>query len=125
MRLLQTSFDDKFEATIRKWAKENQTDNNSALFHVYVPYNIEDREKKLEKIRQVLKNIIPEVPVIGCSAAGEILDGQIQDNEFVVTAFVFDEPSTSVRVLPFYELGDERDAVGSRRGADLRRQGRR
>ena len=110
MKLLQTSFNDIFESTIRDWAADIKANNNTALFHVYVPYDLKDNLKKLEIVREILKNEAPQIPVIGNSATGEIFDGQINDKDIVVTATIFEDPGTKIEVRTSYAEAEEFDA---------------
>jgi diguanylate cyclase (GGDEF)-like protein len=110
LKLLHISLNDTFEKTIMEWAYDIKSAGNTALFHVYVPYDYKDNLEKLDYIRNILKKEAADIPVIGCSATGEILDGQINDNDIVITAMVFEDPGTKVQVLTSYEQADEFDA---------------
>lgn len=110
MKLLHTSLNDTFEKTIMDWAADIRTGNNTALFHVYIPYDYKNNLEKLDYIRDVLKREAAGIPVIGCSATGEILDGQITDTDIVITAMVFEDPGTKIQVLTSYEQAEEFDA---------------
>ncbi len=107
LKLLHTSLNDTFEKTIRDWASDIASDSSTALFHVYVPYDHDDNLEKLDYIRNVLKKEASGIPVIGCSATGEIIDGKISDNDIVVTAMVFEDPGTKVFVRTSYEQEEE------------------
>jgi diguanylate cyclase (GGDEF)-like protein len=102
MKLLQTSFDSEFTKTIRDWVKEVSDNNQTALFHIYVPYDREDASLSLEEVRNILRDEATDIPVVGCSATGEILKGQMSDSEIVVTMMIFEDPNTKVYVIPFY-----------------------
>ncbi|WP_026670083.1 sensor domain-containing diguanylate cyclase [Butyrivibrio sp. AE3006] len=110
MKLLQTSLNDIFETTIQSWVDHINSNNRIALFHVYVPYDYKNKFEKLEYVRSVLKEKAPAIPVIGCSATGEILNGKINDKDIVVTAMVFDDPGTGIEVRTTYDHTEELDA---------------
>ena len=100
MKLLQTSLTENFTDTIQSW-KDEVKDSGAAIFHVYVPYNQENIPQKLNEIRTILQQYTPEIPVIGCSATGEIVDGRMLDDDSVVTLMIFEEPTTRVEVMSF------------------------
>ncbi len=102
LKLLHTTLSDIFEETIRSWATDLRS-GSTALFHVYVPYDLEDNLKKLEYIRNVLKQEASGVPVFGCSATGMIYDDKMNDEDFVVTAIIFEDPGTLVQVHTTYD----------------------
>ena len=108
MKLLSTLVNDNFEKTVESWVGEIGT--CSALFHVYIPYDLTEREAKTSFVRDVLKHFAPEIPVIGCSATGEIFEGQLQDNLPLVSVMIFEDSSTRVEVLPYYEKSHGEDA---------------
>ena len=110
LKLLQTIFDENFEKTVRNWAENNCINGNSALFHVYVPYDAEDRENILSNLRAILKSVVPDASIIGCSATGELSNGTIEDSKFVVSVIIFEEATTSVHVMPSHETEVESNA---------------
>ncbi len=110
MKILQTSVSDTFRETITNWADEIHSKSHSALFHIYVPYNMEGSAKHLEDVRSLLRELFPNCPVLGCSATGEILNGQMNNSEIVVTLTLFESPDTKVEVMSFYELRETMDA---------------
>ncbi len=110
MRLLQTSYDDRFPEIIKDWMSSISGNNTASLFHVYIPYDEEDLRNSLEEVRKILKENAPGIPVIGCSATGEILDGAMLDDELVVTLLIFEDPTTRIEVLPYYERPDDIDS---------------
>lgn len=112
MRLLQTSYNDTFSDTIKKWARDLGDNGHAALFHVFVPYNDGKLRKELADVREVLARFAPGVPVIGCSTTGEIFQGRMQDDELVVTLTVFEEETTGAEVMPYYMRSDELDYQG-------------
>ncbi len=101
MRLLQTSYDDRFPEIIKDWMSSISGNNTASLFHVYIPYDEEVLRNSLEEVRKILKENAPGIPVIGCSATGEILDGAMLDDELVVTLLIFEDPTTRIEVLPY------------------------
>ncbi len=103
MKLLETSFDINFSQTIHKWAGEFASYSRSVLFHVYVPFDKPEELENLKYVRKILKEEFPTSQVIGCSAAGMILDGQIQNDAIVVSAMIFEDSSTTVIVRTSYE----------------------
>ena len=109
MKLLQTSYDENFHRTLKDWMDQIHGSNTAALFHIYVPYNKESLRRKLEEVRLIIRLNAPSVPVIGCTATGEILDGQMVDEQMVITLMVFEEPTTKIEVLPYYEKTREID----------------
>ena len=102
MKLLQTQYGVNFTNTIESWASVFRT-GKATLFHIYAPYNRKNIRKELDEIRSVLHHYAPDTPIIGCSATGEILDGHMMDNDTVVTLMVFEDATTKVEVLPYYD----------------------
>ncbi len=107
MKLLQTAVDENFMITIRNWAEDVQKSNCAALFHIYAPYDRKDIKDDLADVRRVLMQEVPGVPVIGCSATGEIVDGHMRSNQLVVTLTLFDDPDSRVEVMAYCD--EERD----------------
>ncbi|MBQ7658953.1 MAG: GGDEF domain-containing protein [Butyrivibrio sp.] len=103
MKLLETSFDQNFKKTIRKWANEIGSNSNSVLFHVYVPFDKPEELENLKYVRKILKEEFPGSQVVGCSAAGMILNGQVQNDAIVVSAMIFEDSTTTVIVRTSYE----------------------
>lgn len=104
MRILQTSVSDTFSDTITNWAEEIHIENHSAIFHIYVPYDLEDAKQRLEEVRRVVHEVFPEVPLVGCSATGEIIDERMSNHEIVVTLMMFELASTQIHVMTYYDL---------------------
>ncbi|MBO6239943.1 MAG: GGDEF domain-containing protein [Butyrivibrio sp.] len=104
MKLFQTTFNPRFIPTIREWAQSTSLREHGAIIHIYAPYTDKSIYYKLDRIQKILNIELPGVPVVGCSAIGEIINGSIDYNECVITLTVFDEPSTNVHVLSFYDL---------------------
>ncbi|MBO6283932.1 MAG: diguanylate cyclase, partial [Pseudobutyrivibrio sp.] len=48
-----------------------------------------------------------DIPVIGCSATGEIFNGTMCDHEIVVSAMIFEDPDTRVEICPYYAIKDQ------------------
>ena len=110
MKLLETSFDKNFNQTIHEWSNEIGSNSHSILFHVYVPFDKPEELENLKYVRKILKEEFPASQVIGCSAAGMILDGQIQNDAIVVSAMIFEDSSTTVIVRTSYEKDESLDA---------------
>ena len=108
MKLLSTLVNENFEQTVESWVYEIGA--HSALFHVYIPYDLPARSKRTASIRDALKRFAPSVPVIGCSATGEIFEGQLNDLLPMVSVMIFEDSSTRVEVLPYYEKTHCEDA---------------
>lgn len=106
MKLLQTIFNTEFEKTIRSWTDTIKSNGYSALIHVYIPYSAEFRDEDTRRIRQILKKHIPDVPVIGCSSTGVIMNGQLNDDDSVVSVMMFEDSSTTVKIVPYYAAPD-------------------
>ena len=104
LKLFQTTFNPRFIPTIREWAQSTSLREHGAIIHIYAPYTDKSIYYKLDRIQKILNIELPGVPVVGCSAIGEIINGSIDYNECVITLTVFDEPSTNVHVLSFYDL---------------------
>ena len=104
MKLFQTTFNPRFIPTIREWAQSTSLREHGAIIHIYAPYTDKSIYYKLDRIQKILNIELPGVPVVGCSAIGEIINGSIDYNECVITLTVFDEPSTNVHVLSVYDL---------------------
>ena len=100
MKLLQASFNTDFESTIENWISNNIEVGSSAVFHVYASYDDSAIFTKLDAVKEILTKKAPNIPIIGCSATGEILDGQLYDDALVVTLIVFDDPTSNIDVLP-------------------------
>jgi diguanylate cyclase (GGDEF)-like protein len=98
MKLLQTTFNNNFVQTIDEWNLKDKT----AIFHVFVPFDIQDNIRKTDEVRQALASLYPDIPVIGCTATGEIYNGTMCDSEIVVSATVFENPNSRVEVFPYY-----------------------
>ena len=109
MKLLQTIFDIEFEKTVRSWADIIKSNGYSALIHVYIPYDAQFRDEDTRRIRQILKNYVPDVPVIGCSSTGVIFAGQLNDENSVVSITIFENASTGAIVVPYYarQMGED------------------
>ncbi|WP_026660401.1 sensor domain-containing diguanylate cyclase [Butyrivibrio sp. AC2005] len=110
MKFKQTAFTDTFTENIKQWAAEIPDRDNSAIFHVYVPYQLDNKCKKVDEIRNILLCEAVGIPIIGCSATGEILDGQMRDDDIVVTLMIFEDPGTQVEVFSTYSNSEEFDA---------------
>jgi diguanylate cyclase (GGDEF)-like protein len=102
VKLLQTTFDIEFENTVKSWAETVSKNDYSALIHVYIPYASENRIDDLGKIRHILKKHLPSVPVVGCSSIGNIIEGQLTDDESIISIMLFEYASTEVTVVPLY-----------------------
>lgn len=103
MKLLQTTFNKFFTQTITRW----DIKDCAAIFHVFVPFNMQDNINKTNEVRKVLAFFYPDIPVIGCSATGEIFNGTMCDHEIVVSAMVFENPDTRVEICPYYAIKDQ------------------
>ncbi|MBO5617938.1 MAG: diguanylate cyclase [Pseudobutyrivibrio sp.] len=103
MKLLQTTFDKFFTQTITRW----NIKDCAAIFHVFVPFNMQDNINKTNEVRKVLAFFYPDIPVIGCSATGEIFNGTMCDHEIVVSAMIFEDPDTRVEICPYYAIKDQ------------------
>ena len=57
MKILQTQVDENFIDTLNKWADEISNRENSALFHIYVPYNIKEGWEEAERVRKNLQAV--------------------------------------------------------------------
>ncbi|MBP3261556.1 sensor domain-containing diguanylate cyclase, partial [Pseudobutyrivibrio sp.] len=79
----------------------------AAIFHVFVPFNMQDNINKTNEVRKVLAFFYPDIPVIGCSATGEIFNGTMCDHEIVVSAMIFEDPDTRVEICPYYAIKDQ------------------
>lgn len=103
MKLLQTKYNEAFVNTVAKWDLKGK----NAIFHVFVPFDMQGRIEEADKVREALDFLYPDIPVIGCSATGEINDGFMTNQEIVVSAMVFENPSSNVEVFPFYAKKDQ------------------
>ena len=112
MKLLQTAVDENFMITIRNWAEDIRKKNNSALFHVYAPYDRENVLEDVAEVRKILRQEFPQVPIIGCSATGEIVDGYMRSDKMVVTLTVMEQEGSYMEVQTFCdEARDVEDAA--------------
>ncbi|WP_026666532.1 sensor domain-containing diguanylate cyclase [Butyrivibrio sp. FC2001] len=109
MKFKQTAFSSIFEETIREWAAEIPERDNAAIFHIYAPYNRENIIELVNDARNTILRIAPDIPIIGCSATGEILEGQMNDDDIVVTLMIFEDPATHVEVFSTYAAPEEYD----------------
>ena len=103
MKILQTTFNKFFTQTITRW----NIKDCAAIFHVFVPFNMQDNINKTNEVRKVLAFFYPDIPVIGCSATGEIFNGTMCDHEIVVSAMIFEDPDTRVEICPYYAIKDQ------------------
>ncbi|MCR4999409.1 MAG: GGDEF domain-containing protein [Lachnospiraceae bacterium] len=110
MRIIQITVSDTFRDTIETWADEIHVADHSALFHIYAPYDMPDSAAKAEQVCNVIREYFPTVPVVGCSATGEIVDGRMTSSEIAVTLMLFESQDTHVEVLTYYEIRDEMNA---------------
>ena len=107
MKLLQTIYNKNFVQTITKW----NLLSDSALFHVFVPYNLQDKKAKTDKVREAIRLVYPDIPVVGSTAIGEIFDGTLVDWDIVVSVMVFENPDTRIKVFPYYSQKNVADVV--------------
>ena len=98
MKLLQTTYNRDFVHTVATWNLKGK----NAIFHVFVPFDLQDRQSETDKVREALDFLYPDIPVIGCSATGEIFDGAMCDHNIVVSAMIFENPTSRVEVFPYY-----------------------
>ncbi|MBR0429632.1 MAG: GGDEF domain-containing protein [Lachnospiraceae bacterium] len=98
MKILQTVVDENFTQTLDQWAGEIQK-NYSALFHIFVPYELEDGWQQMQQAYRDLEQVFPHSQCIGCSANGEIYDGGITDGQIVVSATICEDSETRIEVL--------------------------
>jgi len=77
---------------------------------VYVPFDKPEELENLKYVRKILKEEFPASQVIGCSAAGMILGGQIQNDAIAVSAMIFEDSSTTIIVRTSYEGEGSLDA---------------
>lgn len=110
MRLLQTSLNENLKNIVHQWASTLPDMEHCALFHVYVPYDLESGREKADRVREILRKEAPDVPVIGCSATGEILDGGMYDSDIIISLIIFKDAGTKVMVIPYY--AKEMDPAG-------------
>lgn len=110
MKILQTSVSNTFRDALTNWADELHAKAHSALFHIYVPYNMENGAQRLDEIRFMIQKLFPGCPMVGCSATGELLNGKLCNSEIVVTMMLFESPDTKVKVMPYYEHRANMDA---------------
>ncbi len=103
MKLLQTTFNSEFESTIKNWADDIKRNNFKALFHIYIPYDIEGAREHSDLIRNILLRELPGASIVGCSASGEIFDGHIQDEDIIVTAMIFEDATSRVEAVAVYK----------------------
>ena len=68
---------------------------------------MQDNINKTNEVRKVLAFFYPDIPVIGCSATGEIFNGTMCDHEIVVSAMIFEDPDTRVEICPYYAIKDQ------------------
>jgi diguanylate cyclase (GGDEF)-like protein len=102
LKLFQTTFNTKFIPTIREWALEAGSLLDHAIIHIYAPYVDKLAYYKLDRIIKILNIELPKVPIVGCSAIGEIINGTIDYNECIITLMVPEDSSTNFCVLSFY-----------------------
>jgi diguanylate cyclase (GGDEF)-like protein len=112
MKILQTVVDENFTQTLDQWAGEIQK-NYSALFHIFVPYELDDGWQQVQQAYRDLEQVFPHPQCIGCSANGEIYNGGITDGEIVVSATICEDPETRIEVLSCQTVRDslEGDAL--------------
>ena len=106
MILLQTIVDNNFKETVKSWAEQIQNVNQSALFHIYVPYNLSDGWEQARNVCSTLEEVFENPNYIGCSSTGEIIDGKISAKQLVVSVIISEDPDTRISVLPCYAMRD-------------------
>ena len=112
MKLFQTTFNPRFIPTIRNWAQNSDLRDNGAIIHIYAPYTDKSVYYKLDRIQKILSIELPGIPIVGCSAIGEIINGTIDYNECVITLMIFEDPSTNISILSYYdEMPDSFDGL--------------
>ncbi|MBQ2504153.1 MAG: GGDEF domain-containing protein [Lachnospiraceae bacterium] len=128
MKILQTVVDDNYIATLKQWTEEITDVNHSVLFHIYVPYELDDGWQQVQQVYENLSKVFPNPQCIGCSANGEIYDGGITDGEIVVSATICEDPDTKITVLPYFILRERMEdkefmeslqAVSNLRGIEM------
>ena len=105
MKILQTVVDENFTQTLDQWAGEIQK-NYSALFHIFVPYELEDGWQQVQQAYRDLEQVFPHPQCIGCSANGEIYNGSITDGQIVVSATICEDSETRIEVLSYQTVRD-------------------
>lgn len=100
MKLLQACYDEAFDNTAREWAA--QVGDNTAVIHVFAPYDVPDIRSRVTELRAILRKTLPGVPVMGCSSTGAIMNGNITDKNLVLSIMIFEDKSTRVEVMPYY-----------------------
>nr|MCR5467420.1 hypothetical protein [Lachnospiraceae bacterium] len=111
MKLLHTTFNDRFEEIISLWNRDITSNNYTAIFRVYIPYDYPDRLEILERIRAIIRTNAPDTLVIGCTSTGTIFDGKINDTDIIITASVFEDPDTKIQVVTTYEQPETYDTT--------------
>mgnify|MGYP006873194055 CR=1 FL=1 len=74
LKLFQTTFNPRFIPTIRNWAQNSDLRDNGAIIHIYAPYTDKSVYYKLDRIQKILSIELPGIPIVGCSAIGEIIN---------------------------------------------------
>ncbi|SFN60452.1 diguanylate cyclase (GGDEF) domain-containing protein [Pseudobutyrivibrio sp. UC1225] len=110
MLFRQTSFNDTFHNTMKQWATDILYGDNVAFFHIFVPYNLDDKKKDLDEVRQIIRKEFPKATIVGCSATGDILGGKLNDDELVITAMIFEEASSYVNIITTYDTANTYNA---------------
>lgn len=110
MLFKHVTYNDSFPSTIKQWAADILNRDTAAIFHIFVPYQNDDKKKELEEVRSIIKKELPKVPIVGCSATGEILDGTMSDDELIVSVIIFEEPSSQVNVITSYNNTERIDS---------------
>ena len=110
MRLLQTKVDNNFKETVKSWADQVQNMNQSALFHIYVPYNLSDGWEQARNVCSILEEVFENPNYIGCSSTGEIFEGKISAKKLVVSVIISEDTDTKISVVPYYSMRDSVEA---------------
>lgn len=93
MKLLNHTYKNK--TALHDFIKnEHIKDGDSLLIQLFAS-NITDKE--FLKVREELKEILPSSAIIGSSTAGIIKDGNIEDNDVVVSFSIFEHSSVKVK----------------------------
>ncbi|WP_298481590.1 diguanylate cyclase [uncultured Ruminococcus sp.] len=98
------------EELIRLKQRHEITSQTAIVFQIYselLDYG------KMEKLSSVIEQEMPDALYVGCSANGNILNGQFSSSSIVIICTVFEKPSTKVKLLQFDFAAETVDNVVS------------
>ena len=104
MKQLQTVYttQQEFLSTLSDWADSLSHSSHKAIAHIFQRYDSSPKtDSVLQEILRLFESLLPNVPYVACTSAGEIANQHFTDEDFTVTLTVFEQPSTAVNIQCF------------------------